>query len=110
MKKILITLILISAATLTFMGCKFIFGTTYSVTSGGYCYEITTSETSVIVALELIGAEEEPCDTDNAAASCTVESDVYNQEMVNYYSADYLTLYSDLEEECTAEGGTWKDL
>ncbi|MDC7226411.1 MAG: hypothetical protein PQJ61_06575 [Spirochaetales bacterium] len=108
MKKILIALLVLSTATLAFMGCALIFGTTYSVSTGnGYCYEVTTSEMSTIVAMELLGAVEEPCDTSDVAATCTFISDEYNQEMVNYYSAEYLELYPDVKDNCD---GTWETL
>lgn len=109
MKKILTILLFLSVGTLTIMGCSLIFGATYSVsTDTGYCYEVTTSEASTIIFMEAAGAVKEPCDTENVAASCTFTSSEYNQETVNYYSAEYLASVPDLEDDCADDEGDWE--
>lgn len=115
MKKILTTLLFLSIATIAIMGCSLIFGATYSYdTDAGYCVEVETSEIGPLILLEGFGAEKEPCDTTDVAATCTYESDEFNQEVTNYYSAEYLELSPDfaaeLEADCIADDGEWLKL
>ena len=113
MKKLLILLLTASIAVVILVGCAFIFGTTLSMNFGsGYCYELETAEASVIIFFSALGFEEKSCDETDFDYTCAYHDSEYDQDMINYYTQDYIdnVATTDVEAECESDGGTWKEL